>query len=161
MQFNELKTPVAFRNKTFNCDCSSLAHKINSIVDINASIVRRRREYCRNTRIINLFSVNAGATPVRKSWHNLFPDTFLEKNVVLVSTLHSLHDLCISCAYLFNSIFCSDTAPYRLDCVRDEKLREVSVSSFSQADNYAVVMAVDLLKLRAAIIRVSWHFLDE
>ena len=41
--------------------------------------------------------------------------------------------------------------------VRDEKLREVSVSSFSRA----VVMAVDLAKLRTAIVRVSWHFLKE
>ena len=28
-------------------------------------------------------------------------------------------------------------------------------------DNYAVVMAVDLVKLGAAIVRVSWHFLEE
>ena len=36
----------------------------------------------------------------------------------------------------------------------DEKLREISVSSSSQADNYGVVMAVDLVKLRAAIVLI-------
>ena len=35
-------------------------------------------------------------------------------------------------------------------------LREVSVSSCSRADNHAVIMAVDLVKLR-----VSWHFLEK
>ena len=45
-------------------------------------------------------------------------------------------------------------AVQRLVCYK--KLREVSVSYFSRANNYAVVMAFDLVKLmiRAAIIRV-------
>ena len=45
--------------------------------------------------------------------------------------------------------------------VRDKELREVLVSSSSRADNYAVVMAVDLVKLRAAIVRIPWHFPKE
>ena len=57
---------------------------------------------------------------------------------------------------LFYSVIKS-TRPYPVPeaSTRLEKLRQVSVSSFSQADNYAVVMAVDLVKLRAAIVRVS------
>ena len=39
--------------------------------------------------------------------------------------------------------------------VRDEELRDVSVSSFSLAENYAVVMAVDLVEFRAAIVGES------
>ena len=42
--------------------------------------------------------------------------------------------------------------------VRDEKLREVSVSSFSQADNYAVVMAVDFVSHCQSIME---EFLEE
>ena len=38
--------------------------------------------------------------------------------------------------------------------VRDGKLSEVLVSSFSQAHNYAAVMAVDLVKLRAATVLI-------
>ena len=38
-----------------------------------------------------------------------------KKIIVLVSTLHSLHGWCISCAYLFTSISCQDTAAYRED----------------------------------------------
>ena len=41
--------------------------------------------------------------------------------------------------------------------MRDEKLSGASVSSFSRADN----CDVDLVKLRAAIVRVSWHFLED
>ena len=57
--------------------------------------------------------------------------------------------------------------------VRDEKLREAFVSSFLQADNYAVTEEIlvnivqrrnseqPLVKLRAAIVRESQHFPDE
>ena len=53
--------------------------------------------------------------------------------------------------YQINEALCSSKGLYEM------KNWEVSVSSFSQADNYAVVT----VKLRAAIVRVSWHFLEE
>ena len=54
------------------------------------------------------------------------------------------------------------TKPYAVPtaCKSSKTKRGISII-FSRADNYAVAMAVALLKLRAAIVRVSWHFLKE
>ena len=50
---------------------------------------------------------------------------------------------------LFNLVIKLESLTLFQRSARDERLREVSVSSSSRADNYAVVIVVDLVKLRA------------